>query len=214
MKTSFSNKNWIAFGIMLIFYAVGVVGFSLSFTRSIFISLTPFILLLSLFFVAFYHKGRNHNYTMVFYLFVFLASFLIEVWGVHSGVIFGNYAYGKGLGIKIAETPLLIGVNWVLLVYLSAVVFSALRRSVWSWIVLPSALMLMYDVVMEQVASKMDMWSWQGDIIPLQNYLMWAVLAIFFHSVRYKLKIEAINKMALPLFGVQMLFFILILIIN
>jgi putative membrane protein len=71
--------------------------------------------------------------------------------------------------------------------------------------------MVGYDLIMEQVAPKMDMWSWQNDMVPLQNYLMWALLAVIFHTLRYRMKVRDRNVMALPLFVVQTLFFLLIL---
>ena len=74
--------------------------------------------------------------------------------------------------------------------------------------------MVGYDLIMEQVAPKMDMWSWQNDVIPLRNYLMWGLLAIVFHTLRYAMKVSDRNRMALPLFIVQTLFFLLILLLN
>jgi putative membrane protein len=44
-----------------------------------------------------------------------VAGFFIEAIGVNTGLIFGNYVYKTTLGWKFLETPLIIGVNWILL---------------------------------------------------------------------------------------------------
>ena len=200
-----------------VIYSVGVVGFSIPFTHGIFIRLTPLMLLLSFAILVYYssdiRSGRQHK-RVFYYLFVFVAGFLVEMWGVNTGVLFGDYLYGSGLGPKVVGTPPIIGLNWVLMIYLTSAIFSPLKRNLLNWIIWPSLLMVGYDVIMELVAPIMDMWSWKNGIIPLQNYLMWGFLALFFHSVRYALNLRDRNKMALPLFVVQTLFFLLILLIN
>ena len=50
-----------------------------------------------------------------FFIFAFSIGFLVEVIGVNYGIIFGNYTYGKVLGFKVLNVPLMIGVNWFFL---------------------------------------------------------------------------------------------------
>lgn len=200
-----------------VIYAVGVAGFTIPFTHGIFMLLTPLVLLFSLGLLIWCDRDRGRGGQLnriVFYLFVFTAGFLVEMWGVNTGTLFGSYLYGSGLGPKIVGTPPLIGLNWVLMIYLTSAIFAPLRRNLLNGILWPSLLMVGYDLIMEQVAPKMDMWSWQNDVIPLQNYLMWGLLAIVFHTLRYAMKVSDRNRMALPLFIVQTLFFLLILLLN
>lgn len=200
-----------------VIYAVGVVGFSIPFTHGIFIRLTPLMLLLSFAILVYYSsdlRSEKQHKIVFYYSFVFFAGFLVEMWGVNTGVLFGDYLYGSGLGPKIVGTPPIIGLNWVLMIYLTSAIFSKLKQNLLNGIVWPSLLMVGYDIIMEQVAPTMDMWSWKNDLIPLQNYRMWGILALFFHSLRYALNLRDRNQMALPLFVVQTLFFLLILLIN
>jgi putative membrane protein len=37
--------------------------------------------------------------------------------GVHTGILFGNYKYGNALGLKLNDVPILIGINWFIVVY-------------------------------------------------------------------------------------------------
>lgn len=198
-------------------YAVGVIGFTIPFTHNLFRMLTPLVLLISLALLYWYDRDRSRGSQGkrgLFYAFVFVASFLVEMWGVNSGAVFGSYLYGSGLGVKIAGTPPLIGLNWVLMIYLTSAIFTPLHRNGWNGILFPSLLMVGYDLILEQVAPKMEMWSWADNHIPLQNYLVWGLLALLFHTIRYLLRIGDKNRMALPLFLVQLLFFLLIYLLN
>ncbi len=101
---------------------------------------------------------------------------MVEMWGgVNTGALFGSYLYGSGLGPRIAGTPPFIGLSWVLMIYLTSAIFTPpMQCNLLDGIVWPSLMMVGYDLVMEHVAPKMDMWSWQEDVIPpIQNYLMW-----------------------------------------
>lgn len=213
MNASFSKKEKIILGIVVLFYVVGVIGFSLTLTHALFTKLTPLILLLSAVFLAYYDKTENRKNLSFYFLFVFIASFLVEMVGTNTGVLFGDYAYGRGLGIKLWRTPLLIGVNWVLLVYITSAVFAQKLQNGLYQIIFPTLLMVGYDIVMEQIAAKMDMWYWVNGSIPLQNYAMWGALAVVFHVLKHFFNIHIVNKMALPLFVVQVLFFLFILMI-
>ena len=199
---------------LAVIYAVGVVGFTIPFTHGYFIKLTPLMLLFSFVLLLWHDQDRRKEKQLkriFYYSFVFIIGFLVEMWGVNTGLLFGSYLYGSGLGPKILGTPPLIGLNWVLMIYLTSAIFTPLRRNVVNGIVWPSLLMVAFDLIMEQVAPKMDMWSWKHDLVPLQNYLMWGVLAVIFHTLRYRMRVRDRNPMALPLFVVQTLFFLLIL---
>ena len=212
-KGKYSVWDWVVTGLLVIFYTVGFIGFEMPRTHSLFVKLTPLALLLSIVVLIRYHEGKACKKTWLFLAFVFAGGFLIEVAGVNTGLIFGHYNYGEGLSIKLFDTPLMIGVNWALMVYLSAAVVASLRQNYAVQVLLPSAIMVAYDVIMEQVAPKMDMWSWKGETIPLQNFLLWAAIAVIFHSVRYFISLEAKNRMALPVLMIQSVFFLLIWII-
>ena len=206
----YSGTDYTVIAALVIFYTVGIFGFELPLTHSIFVRLTPVALILSLLVLLKYDKVGKSRKMGWFALFVFAGSFLIEVIGVNTGLIFGDYSYGNGLSVKLLDTPLMIGFNWLLMVYLTSAVVYSFSRNYASQVLLPSVLMLAYDATMEQVADKMDMWHWAGGSIPLQNYLLWGIMAVVFHSVKYYVGLEIKNKMALPILLIQTLFFALI----
>lgn len=207
----YSTIDRVVMGVIALFYIVGAFQLGRPEMRATYAGMTPLVLLFSMLFLTIYDRSTDRPKLLLFALIVALASFGVEVWGVATGYVFGGYAYGSELGTKVAETPLLIGLNWILLVYMSGAMVNTLPRNPLYAIVLPSAFMIGYDIVMEQVAPRMDMWSWEGDIIPLQNYIVWGVLALLFHALRYVMKIPIRNRMAGFLFVVQVLFFVIIL---
>lgn len=214
MNKAFSEKDWFFIKNIIVFYVIGIIGFSIKYTYSIFIHLTPVVLLMSLALLFYYDRKNITTKTILFYVFIYISSLFIEMYGVNTGILFGDYTYGKGLGVKIIETPILIGINWVLMIYITSSIFTKLKPNFLSQVIIPSSLMISYDIIMERAAPKIDMWSWANDIIPLQNFLMWGGLAILFHSIRYILKIEINNKMATPIFIAQVLLFVFIILLK
>ena len=108
--------------------------------------------------------------------------------------------------------PLLIGLNWVVLIYTSNAIISHLtNKKIWI-VVGGSVLMVLYDVILEIAAPFMMMWEFQGNHPPLNNYLMWFVLSIVFHLAMVVFKINTENKPARNLFIIQMVFFLIIVV--
>ncbi|HOU02554.1 MAG TPA: carotenoid biosynthesis protein [Bacteroidales bacterium] len=196
-------------GFIITLYVVGIIGIAIPFTRGFFVFLTPYILLISLLILIAFHT-KHDTKTLLVFLSIFLLSFFIEVAGVNTGIVFGNYSYGKGLGIKLFNTPLIIGLNWVLLVYCTSAVFERTHLAVPLKIAGASLSMVIYDIVMEQVAPFMDMWSFGVGRIPLKNYLVWFTLALLFHTVLKIAGIRISNKFAPLLFYCQFIFLLIL----
>jgi putative membrane protein len=194
------------------FYLVGVAGISWERTRPLFEALVPFTLLFSLYFLWLFHEQHNLRFYLTA-LGIFLAGFLVEVAGVNTGLIFGHYTYGDTLGVKLWNTPLMIGVNWLLLIYTSWVLTGFITDSRWIRYALGGTAMVLYDVFLEPVAIKLDMWSWTYGEIPLQNYAAWFIVSVIllvlldFNTKQLK------NKIAASLFIIQVVFFLLLNII-
>ena len=167
--------------LLAIFFSVGLVGMLLPATNGFFLQLTPLALLLSFTVLALSDESKQRGKLIAYLLFIYLSSYAIEVAGVHTGLLFGVYSYGDNLGVKLWETPLIIGANWFFLVYTTAAIFEKTSMSSAMKILLASLSMLVYDIVMEQVAPLMDMWSWKEVAVPLQNYATWFAIAIVFH---------------------------------
>ncbi len=198
--------------LLVIFFSVGVVGMLLPATKSYFLQLTPFALLLSFTVLAISDESKQRGKLIAYLLFIYFSSYAIEVAGVHTGLLFGEYTYGGNLGIKLWDTPLIIGANWFFLVYTTAAIFEKTNVSSAMKILLASLSMLVYDVVMEQVAPKLDMWSWKQMDVPFQNYFTWFAIAVVFHIGMKLLKIKIKNGLAFAVLLCQFIFFLLLFI--
>lgn len=193
---------------LFIFYAVGILGFLIPFSHAYFISLTKWALILNLFLLILFHQNRISYKSMGIFLLIFFSSFIIEVIGVNTGVIFGVYNYGDGLGIKVANTPLLIGMNWLMLSYSIAVVLNPIKQAVWAKVLLGASGMLLYDLILEQSAGNLHMWFWENNQIPFQNYAAWFIVAVLMQMILYASKEKFNNQLALPTLISQGVFFL------
>lgn len=193
----------------VLYYTVGVAGLSLPASRELFITLMPLSLLLSTAILLFFH-AKWRKLDLLLFFFIALAGYLVEVLGVQTGHVFGEYKYGRALGFQLFDTPLLIGLNWLMLTYC---VFAIMESTKLFWplkALTASALMVIYDVVMEPVAIRLDMWSWGGGEIPLQNYQAWFIISLVFLSAMHLAKVKTRNMVAPWLFGTQFVFFLLL----
>lgn len=191
--------------ILIVFYGVGLVGLQTE-SRDWFLDTTPFILLLSVGLMTLHHPQKNGYYWLVLGLSI-VVGLGMEIWGVASGSIFGEYRYGETLGYQFKEVPLVIGLNWWLLVGASSAMVAR------SWIhpllraLAAAGLMTGLDWLIEPVAVKLDFWSWAGGEIPLQNYLAWFAIGFVLCALYQMLPFHKQNKVATALFFLQVIFF-------
>ncbi len=208
-KLKYRQKKTFQFFIW--FYIIGAAGVIINFTRPLFIILTPLALLLSSFIlVVFQPSGFKLKHVLVYFI-VFALSLGVEMYGVNTGIVFGSYVYGTGLGIKILGTPLLIGINWLLLIYLSSSVIYDKKWPQVLKIFCGVLIMLVYDIILEQAAPILDMWHWQNGIIPLKNYAAWFIIAFVLHTIISAFKINTQNSMSRVILIMQVIFFVLII---
>ncbi len=198
--------------LVAVFYLVGLAGLLMPQTFHFFTRLIPLALLLSAVVLVIFHTGKNHYRTLFFIFLVFLGGFFVEVIGVKTGVIFGEYRYGLSLGPKLFDVPLMIGLNWAMLTYMTTVVTGGFKLPEAVRAVIAALMMVVYDLVLEQVAPVLDMWYWSGDEIPFRNYLSWFLVALAFQLIGKAIRIRFTNKMATALLIIQFLFFLILVI--
>jgi bisanhydrobacterioruberin hydratase len=192
----------------IIFYFIGITGILIPFSFSFFLTLFPFALILSFIGLALFHLNQFDKKSILIYLFIYISGFIIESAGVNTKLVFGGYKYGESLGIKLFNTPLIIGLNWLLLVYLSSSILEKAKIGRPLKIFYSSTIMLIYDIVLEQAAPKLDLWNWDGNTIPVKNYISWFIIALFFNSLIGVFRVKTENKLAFVILICQLLFFI------
>ena len=193
--------------IMALSYTAGVIGLQLPMLAPFFQPLSPFNLAVSLALLLFYHQDWRPAFVR-FALFVVAIGYSIEVVGVHTGLLFGNYAYGNGLGPRLWDVPPVIGLNWLLLAYCCGSVSNRFRIPVTMKVLLASTMMVVLDYFIEPVATRLDFWTWFGQPVPIQNYVAWWIVSLVLFSIWFATPFNKQNRLAPWLLGFQTLFFL------
>ena len=197
--------------IIPVFYTVGLAGFLIPLSYPYFEKLIPLVLILSFILLVIYHpKQSSYRLSILVFTGIYISGLIVEMIGVNTGIIFGEYSYGLNLGLKILNTPVIIGLNWLILVYTSSSMFEKINIHVNYKILLASASMLAYDIVLEQVAPLTGMWKWQEGNIPFRNYMAWFIIALIFHALLKTVGIKTENAVSKNLFISQFVFFLIL----
>ncbi len=203
----------VLFIILPLMYLAGLVGLNVPVLSPWFRLLIPFNLLASLGILLLFHDDWQPTFVL-YCLIAFLTGFFVEVLGVHTGLIFGDYSYGAALGWKIAEVPVVIGVNWLILTYCCGSIIDKISTTKPLKVLLAAACMTFLDVFIEPVAIRLDFWQWHLGEIPLQNYLAWYIISAALFAVFYYLPFRKNNPIAGLLLLLQFLFFALNNVVN
>jgi putative membrane protein len=220
------TKFEIATAIAVLFHSIGLIGL-LFFDKTFFLSATPFNLLLSFALLIWTQQDKN-KFFFLFLAACFILGILVEVIGVNTGLLFGDYTYGNVLGPGIKDVPLLIGVNWFLIIYCCGIsIHTLLTKAInriasdtgktpmamkaLSVIIDGATLAVFFDWLMEPVAVKLGYWVWNGDgSIPMFNYISWFIVSLLMLAIFHFAKFNKQNKFAVNLLLVQLMFFLLL----
>tara|TARA_Y100000385_G_scaffold200377_1_gene207461 strand:- start:1350 stop:2009 length:660 start_codon:yes stop_codon:yes gene_type:complete len=185
------ERNWIP-RIMLILHAVGVVGILAGYGK-FFLDFTASNLLVNGILAA-WMDWEDRHWTWIAAI---VGGLLVEIIGVQTGVLFGAYAYGDILGVKLAGVPLILGALWWM---------SLLGFGYWSdrilerWLKIKNkalnlivrafvaaSLMTALDGLIEPVAIRAGWWAWEAVDVPWSNYATWWIVAFAFHLLPQKM---------------------------
>jgi len=145
-----------------------------------------------------------------------ILGWCIEWLGVHTEVIFGTYSYGENLGWKWSDIPLVIGINWALLVISFYQTFLLVwpNHSLFVRASLTATGMVALDALIESAAPRMDFWSFDTPYPPLQNFIAWWVvtflLVLLIHFLKGWEK-KASHSYGLVFLFIQFVFFFLLI---
>ena len=226
MQSISQNKVQWATGIALLIHTVGLMGM-LWLETSWFARMTPLNLMIMFSLVIWTQSEKKRNF-YIFLVLSFLVGMISEMIGVQTGLLFGNYAYGTILGFQFAEVPLIIGLNWFVVIFSAVATIFYFTRLIATAKNLNAAntecahigvniligaafLATFFDWIMEPVAVKLGFWTWAGEgQIPVLNYLSWFFISIILMSIFRVLKIRPDNLFAVHLLLIQMMFFIIL----
>jgi putative membrane protein len=177
------------------------------------LKLTPlFIGIMAALVVLFW--GIDHAIRLKVSLIAITIGMIAEIIGVNTGLLFGDYSYSpQALGIKIFGVPLLVGIMWLLVTVSAWQIVQLGSFGRWPTIIMASWIVVIFDLLLEQYATAFGLWSWQGGVIPLLNYISWYfVSTIIFISYSYLIKANKVSIYGLSSIPLMMIYFWLMLI--
>lgn len=183
-KLTIPSYNHIAMGIILILHIVGLYQIIINDRVSLMESSHIIILISSL--LCLVPEFRKSKLITIPYLIVFLIGLFAEIIGVNTGLLFGEYSYSDSLGLKLLDTPIIIGMLWLTL---SVGIQSWLKMSPlkkWPIFILGALIMTLFDVLLEPVAIHFNLWQWEGVGVPWFNYLCWFIIALVMQPIIFR----------------------------
>ncbi|MDX5348303.1 MAG: carotenoid biosynthesis protein [Hymenobacteraceae bacterium] len=200
-------KVQLAMAVLVVFYIVGFIGMGLSNYSAYFQQLTPFNLLLTNTILFAFHK-RFSGVFLIFAGICMLTGFFAEIIGVHTQLLFGDYSYGSALGFKLWQVPVLISLNWLMLVYSTGHISHLFELPPVLRAAVGAGLMVLLDVFLEPVAMRYDFWNWSSGYIPVSNFIGWFGVAFLLQLCFQYLKFFKQNPLAPFVYLLQFFFFI------
>lgn len=179
-------------------------------TNELFRNLISPAILASAGLLVLFHKPRLNTKSIIIFAVIAVLVFIVEALGVKTGNIFGQYSYGNNLGPAVAGTPLLISVNWLMLIYCSIIITDRISSNTSIRFLAPPFFMVIYDLILEQAAIILGMWSWDYETIPVRNYIVWFGLSLLFTSLIRLFKLSFSNKLAPYIMITQFIFFVIL----
>jgi putative membrane protein len=141
---------------------------------------------------------------------IFVLGYSVELIGIKTGFFFGEYSYDTALGSKFLGVPLIIGLNWVIIVAASSSIIKYfIKKPLILQALLAAALCTLLDFIIEPVAISYNFWTWTDGTIPFYNYLCWFGFSFLFSTI-YLYRNKEINKTGIIIYIIWTNFFIIL----
>ena len=192
--------------VIWLFVISALIGISLGF-EDWFIPKTPLNLLIGfgLLIINLDFSSSKAKFTFVI---AFVLGMGVEILGVATGEVFGVYYYGDNMGLKLLGVPYIIGLYWAVLVSATSMIVRNIFNSIFLTAVSGAMAMVILDIFMEVMAGRLDFWHFEKDIVPMQNYIVWFIVAFILHLISYNwIPLKGV-KYSLHLYFTQLTFFI------
>lgn len=202
-------QKWV-FLLLPVFYGVGFLFHVWDVTFSLMLVLTPYTILATAVIGFLPDVLAKQRKLLLWALVTFLGTLFLEILGVATGLVFGSYMYGGTLGLSVFGVPVLIGINWTLIIMGSVMMVRRLTSHPLVIALVTGAITVLFDWIMEPVAIALDYWTWSGGDIPLQNYIAWFIIASVFAWIFDSMKLKSSSSIPSLIVVVQAVFFLLL----
>ena len=174
------NRLYVDLIFISVIHLAGVIGIYF-FESTFFLRTSSVSILIPLF--LFCYRSNLTNKDVFLFASIFVIGYTAEFLGVNYQILFGDYSYGRSLGVKLFEVSLIIGCNWLLLALISQALIKRIFSNGWLIIIFSSLLMVLIDIYIEPVAPLLDFWEFKENIVPFSNYRDWFMVALIIQFI-------------------------------
>lgn len=174
------NRLYVDLIFISVIHLAGIIGIYF-FESTFFLRTSSVSILIPLF--LFCYRSNLTNKDVFLFASIFVIGYTAEFLGVNYQILFGDYSYGRSLGVKLFEVSLIIGCNWLLLALISQALIKRIFSNGWLIIIFSSLLMVFIDIYIEPVAPLLDFWEFKENIVPFSNYRDWFIVALIIQFI-------------------------------
>lgn len=197
------TKAYLLYFLFLV-YLSGAIG--MLFKPAFFLPFTPYTLILTAIVFLSFQPTHKINYLVAFAV-IILFGLSAEIIGVKTGLIFGDYSYGQTLGYKVFSVPLVISLNWAVLLSCGIVAGCQVSSNRYSSALISALIVTTIDFLMEQVVTSLDFWYFKNGMAGIHNYAGWLILSFFISFGLQSYLSHGNRRIAYAILSLQIIFF-------
>jgi len=204
----YNNKEFLRFSIFFV-WLINISGFFgvLSDQKDFFLSTSPFAILISFILLLLNYNHRQKGFATAL-ISIITIGFLVEFLGVNYDLFFGSYEYGNNLGYKIGGVPIIMSINWLVLIFLTgSFTEKIIPNSLPLKVIFASLLMVFIDIFLEICAPKLDYWKFNEEIVPMSNYNSWFIISAICLYIYFRLIKDKEYKLSTNMLVIHLAFF-------
>ncbi|MFH0735213.1 MAG: carotenoid biosynthesis protein [bacterium] len=209
MKELDENKYAFVLGAA---FLIGFIGHLIPLTYKIVLSATPYVVIVSFGLVYINLISKQKEKLTSWMIGVVIITFIAEIIGTKTGLLFGRHSYTDILGFRLIGVPVIIGLNWAIILLGVILIANKFIKNIYLAAIAIGVIIVIFDLILEPVATKLYYWSWVNNTIPLKNYITWFLMSVIASFVYNKLEIKTNAKLPIYYMAIQAVFFVLLLI--
>lgn len=184
----YKNKQFLRFSVFFV-WLINISGFFglLSDQKDFFLIMSPLAILITFILLILNYDFKQKGFITAL-ISIITIGFLVEFLGVNYDLFFGSYEYGNNLGYKIGGVPIIMSVNWLVLIFLAGSFTEKIIPNPLPLKVLFAALLMVFlDIFLEICAPKLDYWKFNEEVVPISNYNSWFIISAICLYIYFKL---------------------------
>ncbi len=174
----------------------------------ILIGMAPILYLLGAGFIFLCHEKPLKKLGLYFGV-VVVFTLVLEIINAQTNLVFGALSFGGTLGLKILDTPFLIGFHWFLLSIGAAYFIRWIFNSSIMRVLGAAFLMVIAFAITDPVAQSLDFWTWDNYSFTFQNYSIRFLVSLLLQLLVVVFLKEEKNPFAGYFYIITSLFFLI-----